>query len=142
MKTYLDTFIDNANLTTDDGGTEVKFITPFSFPPFPLIKVFLDKPVDFIIAVGVETSEAKIDYDQTVYGYKEAVPLHVRAIDKEGITAVKLLEKAKVELRSVLETYPTGSQRSMLREEEATKRLGTTTIYGFDMTVNYDRDTT
>jgi len=142
-KVYLDTYLDNSKLLKDDGSTQVKFIVAFGKPNYPITKVFKTKGVDLVFSVSTPTSTPLMDpVTQAPYGYEEHVPVETGCIDKFGITGTKLKDQAKIELRRVLENYPTGSQRATLREEGNDYHLGSTPIYSDIVTINYRRDTT
>jgi len=142
-KTFVDTYLRNTQLTRDNDSTEVKFITAFGKPNYPLTKVFKSKKVDLVFSVGVPNSTPMMDpVTQTPYGYEERVPIETFCIDKTGITGTKLQWKAAAELRYITETYPTGSQRSFEAETPNEVNLGSTILYSQRFTLNYRRDTT
>jgi len=142
-KLYLDTYLDNSKLTKDDNATEVVFAVMYTYPNYPLIREFFaeESPVDLLFLIGKPTSEALMQADQTPRGYHERVPIAISTIDKTGITAEKLIWKGEAELRSVCETYPTGSQRKLTATTERTQRLGSTIIVQTEYMLDYVRDT-
>lgn len=140
-KTWLDTYLRNAQLTKDN-STYTTFITHYDKPNYPLERVFKVKNVDLTFAIEQPTSEPMIDSDQTVYGYDEHVGIVTSVVDKVGITGTNLMWKAVRELRYVAETYPLGSHRSFLVEEPKTQNLGSTIIHSVRCVLGYRRDTT
>lgn len=143
-KTYLDTYLRNAQLTKDDGSTQVTFITQFKDPDYPLSRVFKNpKNVDLIFSIGIPNSTPMMDpLTKAPYGYEEHVPIITSCIDKSGITGTKLLWKAVAEMRYIAETYPEGSQRTIKSQNPAPVNLGSTIIHQQKHIMNYRRDTT
>lgn len=135
------TALNNANLTKDD-GTQCKFIVAYGFPDYSLLKVFKTKGVDLVFSIGEVGSEPAIGHDQKTYGYNEHVPITPCCINKTNITATKLLQKARAELRRIFENYPLGSLRQPVREAPETERLGSTILYKFTAWLDYRRGTT
>jgi len=142
-KVYLTTYLNNANLTKDDDSTQVTFIVKFEGADYPLTLVFFgSKNVDLVYTVGTPTSRPLIGHDLTPYGYEETIPIVIFTINKTGITGDLLRWKAEAELRSVTETYPLGSVRTLTRMFESTEKLGGTTLYSVTYELKYTRDTT
>lgn len=142
-KVYLTTYLNNANLTKDDDSTPVTFIVKFEGADYPLTLVFFgSKNVDLVYAVKIPVSTPLIDFDLSTYGYEEVVPIVIFTINKTGITGNLLQWKAEAELRSVTETYPLGSVRTLRRMTESTEKLGGTTLYSVTYELTYTRDTT
>ena len=129
QKLYLEAHILNANLTKDDGVTQVVWIVCFANPDYPLTKVFNSKGVDLVFAIPQPTTTPVVGTDRKVYGYDNRVPLEPHTMDKDGITGEKLYWKAVQELRRLAENYPYGSVRSIEEERPNTQRLGSTTLY-------------
>jgi len=144
MKVYLDTNIVNANLTKDNGTTQVVEAVIYENPPYPILKEFraASSPVDLLFCIGDPNSTPTLNLDQTPYGYEEHVPIKTRCIDKYGITGTKLKSKAEIELRRILETYSTGSQLSVDSREDDDEDLGSTVLYGTKFVIKYWRDPT
>jgi hypothetical protein len=143
-KLWLDTYLSNANLLKDDGVAQAAFITAYADPPYPMKKVFNDpKNVDLVYSIYQPTSAPKVDWDGTTYGYREAVPIAVQTVTKQGIDGNKLLWQAEAELRRVVETYPLSSYRSL-------ERMGPPSNVDMDgwvlfqqrYVLTYERDTT
>lgn len=142
-KTYLETYLRNAQLTKDDGSTEVKFIVCYENPDYPMERVFrTPKNVDLIFSIGIPNSSPLPGHDQVPYGYEEHLPIITDCIDKTGITGTLLLWKAAAELRYIGETYPTGSQRILESQRPETKNLGSTILHEQRHIWNYRRGTT
>lgn len=141
-KTYLTTYLNNANLTKDDDSTPVTFIVKFEGADYPLTLVFFgSKNVDLVYAIKTPTSRALIGHDFTPYGYEESVPIVIFTITKSDITGDLLRWKAEAELRRVTETYPLGSVRTLSRMAESTLKLGGTTLYSVTYELKYMRST-
>lgn len=132
---YLDTYVLNSNLTKDNDTSQATFHVAFSYPDYPLERVFDDKAVDLIYSVGTPTTTAL----PVGVGYDEAVPIKIFCIDKTDITGTKLRWKAEKELRRVVEANPTGSLRSLDRIEDNEQRLGSTTLYSVKYILRYKR---
>lgn len=141
-KVYLETYLLNANLTKDDGTTQVTFIVAFSDPDYPLIRVFNDKAVDLVFCIDDSSTDPEMDSDHYVIGYNEHVSIIPSCINKIGISGVTLLHKTRTELRRVSETYPFGSLREPTSEKPETERLGSTTLYKLRFSLDYLRNLT
>ena len=140
-KTYLTTYLTNANLTKDDDSTQVTFIVVFEGADYPLSLVFFgSKNVDLVYAVKTPTSRTLTSHDLYAYGYEEIVPIVIFTITKSTITGDLLRWKAEAELRRVVETYPLGSTRELTRMSESTQKLGGTTLYSVTYELKYVRD--
>lgn len=147
MKVYIDLYWTAANLTKDDGLTPASTISAFDWPDYPLTRVFIDKAVDGIISIGQATSNVILDSDHYPYAYHEKVPVTLAAVDKSGITGIKLLGKMEAELRRILETYPivTGvpaSLRKISGDTPKTQRIGSFFLFSSEYQVDYKRDAT
>ena len=144
MKAYLDANINNANLTKDNGTTQVTFAVIYANPPYPLLKEFMaaSSPVDLLFCIGEPNSTPILDFDQTPSRYEEHVPIMTRCIDKLGITGTKLKSKAEIELRRVCEANPTGSQIDIGPRQDDDEDTGSTVLYGTKFVPSYVRDTT
>ncbi len=133
-KVYLETYLDSNALPT--------FIVAYGKPDYPLIKVFKTKGVDLVFSIGEPESVPLLNPDFTPYGYEEHVPIATFCIDKDNIEGTKLKWQAETELRRVLETYPLGSVRTLVRRRDNDTRLGSITLYSTEYILNYRRDTT
>jgi len=144
-KTYLTTYLRNAQLTKDDDATQVSFAIIYANPDYRLTLEFYAPydPVDLLYVIGTPNSTPLMDpVTQKPYGYEEHVPIEIVCIDKTGITGTKLRWKAEAELRYVTETYPTGSLRSLERMGDNDQNLGSTILYSAKYILNYRRDPT
>jgi hypothetical protein len=141
-KVWIDTYWTASNVTKDDGSTPASTIDAYDWPDYPLTRVFIDKAVDGIISVGQQSSKAIVDTDHFPVGYDETVPITLCAIDKAGITGIKLLGKMEAELRRIHETYPLGSLRRFTGETPKTTRIGSFFLFAIEYQLNYRRDVT
>jgi len=143
-KVYLDTYLTHANFTKDDDTTKVRCITQFNDPEYPITKLLLDakKNIDCGFTIAEPESEPQFSGDGTVRGYIESVPIETFCINKSGLTGTKFKWKLASELRSVLETYATGSYRSLRRTSNNDYDLGSTRVFSDKYVMEYERDTT
>jgi hypothetical protein len=111
----------------------------FGWPNYPLVKVFEDKMVDLIFSIGDPISTPILNADKTVGAYSEVVPVTVACMDKIGLTATLLKWKAEAELRSVCESNPLGSVRTMTDRKPLTERIGSSVIYKLSYNIRYRR---
>jgi hypothetical protein len=140
-RTYLATYILDANLTHDDDLTQAAWISAFGLPDYPLSRVFKDKAVDLVFSVGTASAKAVRDFRQYPYAYEEIVPIEIFAVDKTGITGTKLRWKAEAELRRISEAYPLASVRWITRVSDNEKKLGSQTLYSVKYELGYIRPT-
>jgi len=141
-KVWLDTYWLPANITKDDGSTLATTISAFDWPDYPITRLFLDKNVDGAVSIGQASSKAIVDVDHYPYGYEEVVPILLCAIDKPGITGVKLLAQMDEELRIIGEAYPLGSIRRLTGSKPKTERLGSYFLFSVEYSLTYRRDVT
>ena len=142
-KTYLNSYLSNANLLKDDAATQVSFIIQYTYQSYPFKRVFYSpKNVDLIFAIDNPTSEPRMDWDGYINGYREQVPIIIQCPTKQGIDGNKLRWQADAELRRVVETYPMGSYRAVSQAVPFDQRMGTWTLYGVKVTLSYERDKT
>lgn len=141
-KAWLDTYLNSDNITLDDGAERCQLITAYGTPDYSMTRVFLGKGVDVVYSLSDSSSTASIDWDGTAIGYQEQIPIAVFCIDKEDVTALNLKWKAEAELRRIMEENPLGSYRSLERRGDTNISLGSSTIYGFNFVLTYNRDTT
>jgi hypothetical protein len=104
QKVFLDTYVDDANLTLD-GGSEATWISHYADPEYSIEQVFGSSGlnVDLAIAIGDPRTTPHLNYLHVPYKYEEVTPLTLAAKNKSGLTAVKLLWKAEQELREIAE---------------------------------------
>jgi hypothetical protein len=142
-KTWLDTYLRNASILKDNGTTQASYISAFGDPPYPYNRVFYEpKNQDLVWCIFPPNTEPLYDWDGSIYGYNEKVPIVIRTVTKQGITGPKILWQAEAELRWVSETYPLGSFRGLNRIGPANMDMGGQTIYGAEYVLSYERDTT
>jgi len=142
-KAFLDDKLTAANMKEDDDLTNASYIVAFSDPPYPLKLVFFgDKDIDIVFSVDTPTTTPKLDWDGTIIGYRETVPISIYTVDKTGITGTELRWKAEAELRRIVETYPMGSYRSLDRVAKNDKWMGGWILHSVTYNLTYERDTT
>jgi hypothetical protein len=144
-KVWIDAYWTAAHVTKDNGSDLATIISAYDWPDYPLTRVFIDKTIDGIISVGQPSSQAIIDADHAPIGYNEEVPITMCAVDKTGITGIKLLGKMEAELRLIGETYPvvSGSPASLRRYTGTvpkTERIGSFFLFSIEYRLNYRRD--
>lgn len=136
-KVYLSTYLNQAALTKDDGSPAV-FAVMYAYPDYALSLEFLaaSNPVDVLFLIGKPNTESIL-----ARRYNEHVPITISAINKTGITGVKLCWKAEAELRRVTDTQPLGSTALCKLEtiRETTERIGSATIYSTECVMTYRR---
>jgi len=141
-KVWLETWLTPANLTKDDGVTQVTFIVCFGMPDYPIERIFKDKNVDLVFSVSKPDSTPIIDSTHYVIGYSEEVPITTFTVNKSGITGTKLNWKAETELRRISENNPLGSLRQFKKLSDSEQNLGSTTLYSSLYQLTYERDKT
>jgi len=143
-KIYLDEYLDEDSMTFDNDTTLATYTVMYAYPPYPLWLIFknpLNYDVVYFIDKPTSTPES-VDWDGSILGYKESIPIHVHALNKTGLTAEKLLWKAEAELRKILEEHPVGSYRSITVTKTNNIQFNGVVFHGFTLTLNYVRDTT
>lgn len=131
-KTYIDTYVRDAQITMDDDSTEAWWACIFSEPPYPIIQEFRTtaNPVFGLYVVEMPNSTPDLDFDNTPYGYMEHVPIHIITVDSSTpplwkvCTGTALNWKMEAEMRYVCENNPTGSQRSFKFSRKLDRNLG------------------
>jgi hypothetical protein len=144
-KLFLDTYVTATNLKKDNGSTNAAYITCMGMADYPIQHVFLgSKNVDLVFSIDEPTSEPLVSHDQTPYGYREQVPITVFALDKSGITAVRLVWAAVQELRRIAAENPWGSLRTIKQMKPNPVGLSdvTTSMWSTQVLLTYTRDTT
>ena len=129
-RNYWTAYLDSDNLNNHS------YITCYSNPDYPMVRVFEDKEIDIIFAVDQPTSTPLPGHDRKPYGYEEYVPTDVLALDTQ------LMHLGGAELRRITEVHPEGSQRSLESMTPNTTRLGSHTLYSQRHILNYRRDLT
>lgn len=134
-KDYLETRITSANMLAAN-SRPLRWIACYSNPDYPLERVFFDKHIEIIFTIDSPDSSPLMKGDLTPYGYEEHVPVHIVTLDTE------VNHLAEAELRLVVETYPTGSQRGFERRGTTVHNYGSTQVYDTEFLLNYRRGTT
>ena len=141
-KTYIDTYVRDSAITKDNGVARARWVSMYAWPDYPLILEFRDiANVDGIYLCGEPNSTPLIGHDRSIWGYEEHCPIFIASVDKSGITGTDLKWKMERELRTVCETYPTGSLRRLQRRRGMDRNVGSTVIYITEYVLNYRRDT-
>lgn len=142
-KIYLDTYWIPSN-AVDDNGHGLGVQTMYAYPEYPFELEFkAPSVIDVILTIDQPESSPLMDpVLRAPYGYSEGVPIEIITLNKTNVTATKALWQAEDEMRRILETYPTGSLRSVERISPTTQRLGSTTLWSARYIWNYRRDTT
>jgi hypothetical protein len=149
MKTYLETYWTASNVTLDDGVTSAQWVVMYGRPLVDIHEFLVNMSVDVLLTVEEgEPARALIDVDQVPYGYEQRLPIRGWCIDKytaawaQTITGTILKGKVEMELRNILETYPTGSQYTAEESRSVDRELGGERVYGVEFIVSYRRSVT
>lgn len=130
------------NMLLDDAATPATFIVCYDKPNYPMKLVFFGtKNNDLIFSLGEPETTPLQGYNHVAYRYHEQIPITVYAVDKTGLTAVKLLWQAELELRRIAETYPNGSGtlRVLSRTKPGNNYLGGFFLYSVECLLSYTR---
>jgi hypothetical protein len=143
LKTLIDTYVTDANILKDDGVTQAAWACLFANPPYPIALEFRGTSLmNGLYVVDQPDSTPLIDdVTQAPYGYDERVPIHIVTVDSTNCHGDMLHWTMERELRSILQTYPTGSQRGLERRTSQDVHLGSMTLYDTAYTVTWRRDT-
>lgn len=145
-KTWIDTYadVDHSWITKDDGVEPASWACIFENPPYPMAREFraTASAINGLYVVGEQDSTPFLDSDQVPYGYKELVPIYINTVDSTDVTGTALHWKMKAELRYIAETYPTGSLRTVGRENPQPVHLGSMIMYQSQHILEYQRGTT
>lgn len=146
-KVFLDTRLTAANMKEDDTITNAAFIVSYADPPYPLKLVFYGtKNIDIIFAVDTPTTTSEMDWDGSIIGYVEIVPIHIFTVDKTGITGTELRFTAEKELRRIVETYPIDPAvirfRGLNRVSKNDRWMGGWILHSVTYNLTYERDKT
>lgn len=149
MKTYLETYWTAANVTLDDAVTYAQWVVMYGRQVNDVHRILMDMAVDVLLTVEEpEPATALLNSDLTPYGYKQLLPVRAWCIDKfmpnmsQTVTGTILKGKVEIELRRILETYPTGSQYRLEQTRSVDQELGMDRVYGLECLVNYRRSVT
>lgn len=142
-KDFLDTNLDTAILTKDDGTTPAPPHVQWQDPPYLINELFSSsgKNFDVLYSLGQPASKAITDSDGSIIGYNEQVPIRIQTVDKTGVTATLMLQKAQEALREAVEHHWAGSYRSLnVASKAATIPVGGMIIWGIDYVLTYERE--
>ena len=144
IKAYLDSRVEPANLTKNDGATQATVAVMFEDPPYHLRHEFraASSPVQGLYVVGAPDSEPLHSGALTPSGYRESVPIHVVTMDCTGCGGEQLRWKMEAELRRVVETYEVGSHTNLQRRSKQDVNLGSEKLFDTLWTLQYERGTT
>lgn len=124
-KLWLDTYFTAANVLRDDNATPCTIHVGYANQLLPFERLFYEpNNVDVFLAIDDPEVQPLMRFDYTPYGYRENVPINIYVVDKNGLTAAKVLWKAELELRRVAETYPLGSIRRFSSSTGASRVYG------------------
>jgi hypothetical protein len=138
LKTLYDLY-KNA-ITEDDNLTVATTLTQFANPDYGLKRIFKEKHVDVIYSFDKAKATPKQDYKRKIYAFKESVPITIAAINKVGITATNLIEKAEQDLRRVITDYGiVGAIREIESVDHKPVDLGPDKMWSTTVTINYER---
>ena len=144
-KVFLEAYLENENITLDNGETQATVLVCYANPPYPLTRLFSvdGKNVDVMITVDTPESKPMLDVAKYTIGYIEHIPVTINCVDKTGITATNLRWKAETELRRIVEEHPFGSLRiwSVMKPQDV-RLEGSMVIHRVTYVLMYMRDTT
>ena len=129
----------------DDEVTQLEFITQYGDPTYPFKRVMYDpKNNDLVFGVFTAESEAMVDFDGSVYGYVERVPVKIYSVTKQGITGPEARWKAEAELRRIVENNPLSADnyRSIQRMSDNEVDMGGWMLFSVNYILTYERDLT
>ena len=129
----------------DDEVTELTTITAYGDPPYPFDRVLYGtKKVDVVFSIFTAESEAMVDFDGSVYGYVERVPIRIYSVTKQGITGPEARWKAEAELRRIVENNPLSADnyRSIQRMSDNEVDMGGWMLFSVNYILTYERDLT
>ena len=148
-KTFLDTYLTAGNMLRDDEVIQLSFITQYGDPTYPFKRVmYAPKNNDLVFCVFTAESEAVVDWDGSVYGYVERVPIKIYSVTKQGITGPEARWKAEAELRRIVENNPlidpllSGDYRSIQRMSDNEVDMGGWMLFSVTYILTYERDLT
>lgn len=143
-KTYIDTYIRDAQVTKDNDSTQALWACIFSEPPYPTVQEFraASNPVFGLYVVEMPESTALIGHDQVPGRYLENVPIHIMTVDSTACTGTALQWKMEAELRYVCDTYPEGSQRKLNFSRKLDRVVGGEMLYDRLFNMSYMRGIT
>ena len=126
-KVWLDEHLNAANLPY--------YIVAYGMPDYPMELVFDEKGIDVVFSVDTpETVPLPVGV-----GYSETVPIIISAVDKSNMPGTKLRWQAESQLRSVVETNPIGTLRTLTRISDNEQDLGGVKVYSVKYELCYKR---
>lgn len=148
-KSFLDTYLTAANMLKPDAVTPLSFHVQFAAPEIPLIWLFEGKSNDVLFILETAESEPVVDWEGSVSGYKEKVPILIYTKDNPTVDGRKARWQCEAELRRVVETYPLtvtsaviSAYRNLQRMGDAEQNMGAWTLYSVKYVLSYQRGTT
>jgi hypothetical protein len=134
IRVMMDAYITDGNITEDDGTTQASWVSMFERDDLRLTQVFLTKNVDVVFTVG----EADSITSQLGVAFLGKYPITAFAVDKEGLTATTVNDKAVKEIRKIFKENPVGSMRGYSEERAEPHVLGSTTIWSKRVLIDYE----
>jgi hypothetical protein len=141
-KLWLDTYLSDAALTLDNNNTQADWITQWAYPEYNWERVFDTKGVELVFSIEYAGKTPLLDFQKRIYAYTETVKIHINAVDKSGLTALNLIDKAVQEIEKELNTYgyTAGSIRSLKTYTESSSNLSNgQRLYGAIVELTYKR---
>lgn len=142
-KTWLEAYLSDAAILKDDNATQADWICQFAFPEYNIDRIFDDKTIDLIVSVeALDGIALYLHSGANIYAFKENIRIHFNAVDKTGITAVNLLDKAKQEFYKELNLHGkiAGSFRmSETHKDNPVRMSNGQLLYGFYVDLSYKR---
>jgi len=135
-RTFLSTYIRNAQITKDDDSTTATWASMFSKPPYPAVQEFraASSAVQGLYVVGKPSVESTLGVR-----YDEDVPIDIKTVNSTGCTGTALNYKMEDELRYACDKYPHGSLRLIGPIKDSKKQLGFTVLYSTTFILKYRR---
>jgi len=132
----------------DDGVTDASLQVLFSGADYPLLLELLPGGNDVDIAITVEKASVtpRWNYQHAPYAYEETVKLELWSINKEGLTAMRLIDEVEEGIKYAFTLNATGSTayvRQITRIDNPPLSLAAGldkyTLYNSTLTVRYVR---
>lgn len=144
-RTWLTAYMSNAAILKDNNSTQASWISQFAFPDYPIDLVLLPTGKDVDLVISVEfLGEESLNHAQTKtpYAYNSTVRIYFQAIDKTGVTAVNLIDKAVQEFKKeiIAHGFIAGSVRQIGKVTDYPQKLSTSQkLYGQYIDITYKR---
>ena len=148
LKVWIDTYLAAGYYATmghiyeDNGTTEASNAVMYSLPNVPVKLLFFGTlTYDAVFTIGEPTATVSQGHNFAAYKYQEEIPVTIFAVDKTGLTAVKMLWQAELKLRKIAETYAngTGTLRVLRRTKPSAQYLGGFFLYSVECVLSYMR---